>query len=158
MVKIAFVALALLAAPTVAHATEFALGKSVRPHDVDLALTLGVVQIEYVDQGEQPNGIMNRNRPLSVNLRLDTPAWHGLTAYALAGVNTTILSHNGSGNGYRMAFRQSFGWNVGAGLQYQIAPHWAVRGQYLTFRQMQSDHPDREWFGYGSLSFVYLFY
>jgi len=147
----------VFASPAIANAAELAVGKSIRPHDVDLALTLGAVQIEYVDQGAQPNGIMNRNRPLSVNLRLDAPAWDGLTAYALAGVNTTMLSHNGSGNGYRMAFRQSLGWDVGAGLQYQIATHWAVRGQYLTFRQMQSDHPAKEWFGYGSVSLVYTF-
>jgi hypothetical protein len=152
-----FVACVLLVSATGAHAAELAVGKSERPHDIDLAITLGMVQIEYVDQGVQPNGIRNRNRPLSANLRLDAPAWHGLTAYALAGVNTTVLSHNGSGNGYRMAFRQSLGWDVGAGLECQIAPHWAVRGQYITFRQMQSDHPNNEWFSYGSVSIVYTF-
>jgi len=153
-----FIACALLIPATAACSAELAVGKSARPRDVDLALTLGMVQIEYVDQGVQPNGILNRNRPLSVNLRLHTPAWHGLMAYALAGVNTTVLSHNGSGDGYRMTFRQSLGWDMGAGLQYQITPHWAVRGQYTTFRQMQSDPPDKEWFGYGSVSIVYLFY
>jgi hypothetical protein len=45
----------------------------------------------------------------------------------------------------------------GAGLQYQIVQHWAVRGQYIKFRQMQSDRPDKEWFSFGSLSLVYTF-
>ncbi len=132
-----------------AHAWSIAVGRSVRPHDVDLAVQVGPIQVEYIDEGAQPYGIPNRNRPLSVDYVLERK-WGRWSAFAKAGVTSSWLSYNGSGNGYRN--RTGFtGQNVGVGLKFRLVPHLWLVGQTVWLRYQQSDVPAYEPFTYSSV-------
>ena len=144
-----FILLAAMLLPATAHAWSVAVGRSVRPHDIDLALQLGPVQLEYIDEGAQPYGIPNRNRPVNLDYVLEH-AWGRFDVFAKAGVTSSWLSYNGSGNGYRN--RTGFtGQNVGVGLKVRVLPRVWLVGQTVWMRYQQSDVPAYEPFTYSSL-------
>jgi len=138
-----------------AHAADIAIGRSIRPHNIDIAARFGYAEIEFIDEGEQPNGIPNRNRVVNLDavLPLHAGRW---TLYAKAGLSSSRFSYNGSGNGYHN--RTGFtGQNAGIGVEYALTPQWAVRVQTVWMRYQQSDIPAYECFTYTSAMLVFNF-
>lgn len=143
--------LGLLPAARGAAAWELGLGRSSRPGNVDLSLRGRGWQIEYVDEGRQPDGIPNRNRVLDLDGVLATRG--RLSGFVEAGLSSSRPSRNGSGNGYR-ASGPMLGLNAGAGLQWRFAPGWRLRLQSLWMRYPQCSAPGMEDFVYTSVALV----
>lgn len=132
-----------------AQAATLAIGRSVRPHDVDVSLTIWHLQAEFIDEGEQPYGIPNRNRVVNFDFIAQSPAWRGLSVFAKAGLSSSRFSYSGAGNGYRN--RTGFtGQNAGVGITYQLTPQIALQLQTVWMRYQQSDVPAYECFSYTS--------
>lgn len=138
-----------------AHAAEIAIGRSVRPHDVDISARWGFVEAEYIAEGEQPYGIPNRNRVINLDVVL-SHRFGQWEPYIKAGVSCSRFGFNGSGNDYRN--RTGFTWqNIGAGATYWLAPRIGLRAQTVWMRYQQVDIPAFETFTYSSASLVFDF-
>lgn len=134
-----------------AAAWELGVGRSSRPGNLDLSLRERWWQLEYIDEGRQPDGIPNRNRVLNLDGVLATRG--RLSGFVEAGLSSSRLSRNGSGNGYR-ASGPMLGVNAGAGVQWRFAPGWRVRLQTVWMRYPQCSEPGMENFVYTSVSLV----
>lgn len=137
------------------HALIVSAGLSTRPKDLELALALPVggsaaLQLEYIDEGRQPQGIENINRALS----LDIASHYDIGRLSLSlkgGLTSSRLSYNGSGNGY--ANRSGLtGWNAGVGIQSRLTERWSIGAELLRLHYQQSDKPAMEYY-----SFAYAF-
>ena len=147
------VALSALAAAPAASAAglQLGIGRSSRPRDFDLSLRAHWLQLEYIDEGLQPDGLPNRNRVINLDGVLATPGpW---SWFVESGLSSSRLSRNGSGNGYT-ASGLMLGTNAGLGLQWRIACGWWLRLQALWMRYPQSSEPAKETFGYISVALV----
>lgn len=138
-----------------AHGAELSLGRSVRPHDADVALRWRFLEAEFIAEGEQPGGIPNRNRVINLDAVL-SHRFGPWEPYIKAGVSCSRFGFNGSGNSYHN--RTGFsGENVGAGLTYWITPAVGLRAQTIWMRYQQVDIPAFEQFTYSSVSLVLSF-
>ncbi len=141
-----------LLATAPAHGISIAAGRGSRPHNLDLALRAGAFEAEYVDEGEQPEGIPDINR--IVNLDLLARSDGRLAAFAKLGLSSSRLSHNGGGNGYRNHTGFT-GENAGLGLEGALTRSFGWRLQWLWMRYQQCSVPDYETFNTVTLSVVW---
>ncbi len=149
---IAAVLLCLLCSPALAW--EVSAGRSLQPDDIDLSATVGHVQIEYIDEGHQPNGIPTRDRPLNVDL-IDSVPIYGLDVFAKSGLTSSILS-----TGCDLwcgAHLTPLGENFGFGAERIWTDHLGVKFQWVRMHYQQVGYPTGEWFNYASLSAVFRF-
>lgn len=150
--KILVFLLCLLCAP--AFAWEFSAGRSLQPDDMDLALTVGHFQVEYIDEGHQPNGIPTRDRPLNLDF-IDSIPIHGFDVFAKAGVTSSILS---TGCDLWCGARGfPLGENFGFGTEKMFTKHLGGKFQWVRMHYQQVGYPAAEWFNYASLSAVFRF-
>ena len=113
------------------------------------------VELQFVDEGKQPDNIPNVNRP--INLDLKGKYEYGKTTFTLkGGATSSYFSYNGSGNGYKNNTGFT-GGNIGAGISYKITDHWSLNSQIVGMSYQQSDITAFETFVYGSVGVKYSF-
>ena len=135
-----------------AQALTLGLGRGSRPHNLDVTVRERALEVEYLDEGEQPYGIPDINR--IVNLDFAQRSHGRLAAFWKLGLSSSRLSFNGGGNGYRNHTGFT-GENVGVGVEAALSPRFGLRAQWLWMRYQQCSTPDYETFSTVTISAVW---
>lgn len=112
-------------------------------------------EIRFVDEGKQPHGIKNVNRPVNIDAVVDLPL-DKLTVSFKAGLTSPYLGYNGSGNNYKNNTGFT-GGNAGISLSYKVTEKWAMQAQAIRMNYQQVDKTAYESFGYFSVGVKYAF-
>ena len=131
-----------------------------RPGSGDVAVDWYILphiaaQVEFVDEGQQPHGIKNVNRPINMDGLIEL-ACGDVSFFIKGGLTSSYLSHNGSGNGYRNNTGFT-GGNIGSGVAYKLSKHWSAQAQVITMSYQQSDQRGYETFTQGLIGLKYTF-
>ena len=113
------------------------------------------IQAEFIDEGKQPDGIKNVNRPVNIDA-VGEYGFGDISLFIKGGLTSSYFSHNGSGNGYHNNTGFT-GGNLGAGIGYKLTSHWSAQAQLVTMNYQQSDKTAYETFTYGSVGIGYTF-
>ncbi len=108
------------------------LDAGLRPDSYDVSIEGSLsryisAEMRFIDEGKQPYGIKNVNRLLNADGVLNIP-YGDFTVFAKGGLTASMLSYNGSGNGYKNT-SGFVGANYGIGARYRVYQDWSVQAQ-----------------------------
>jgi hypothetical protein len=139
---------------------SLAAGISSRPSDLQASASVGwgraAAQLEYIDEGQQPFGILNVNKVVNTDIVYFVRAGGQVKLNFKFGLTMSRYSHNGSGNHY-VNDTYFTGWNSGIGLEYQLPRGWFAHAEVMRMRYQQTDKPDFEYFTVGFAGIGYRF-